>query len=94
MQRLASMTAENPSLREQQPWRAAYGKDYAWFRDVVIRHYHGDDTGVRVLIGGLLRAFEGMRVEDYQATAGSVVSPSAGTLQWWNCCVTSRRTGS
>ena len=49
MQRLASMTAENPSLRQQQPWRAAYDKDYAWFRDAVTRHYHGDDTGVRVL---------------------------------------------
>jgi hypothetical protein len=31
--------------------------------------YHGDDSDVKVLLGGILRAFAGMDVEDYQAAA-------------------------
>ena len=69
LQRLASMAEEDASLREQQPWKAAYDNDYGWLGGVVEKHYEGDETGVKVLIGGLLKAFEGMRIETYRAMA-------------------------
>jgi phosphoglycolate phosphatase-like HAD superfamily hydrolase len=69
LQRLAGMAREDSSLREQQPWKAAYQNDYAWLGDVVEKHYAGDETGVMILIGGLLKAFAGMRIETYQAMA-------------------------
>lgn len=69
LQRLASMAEQDAALRQRQPWQAAYAKDYAWLGGVITRHYHGDDSDVKVLLGGILKAFEGMRVEDYQDSA-------------------------
>ena len=71
LQRLAAMAEKDPALRDRQPWKAAHTSDYAWLGDVVTRHYHGDDSGVKVLLGGILQAFAGMDVEDYQAAAHS-----------------------
>jgi hypothetical protein len=69
LERLAAMAEHDQALPKQQPWRAAYDKDYAWLSGVITKHYHGDDSDVKVLIGGILKAFEGMKVEDYQASA-------------------------
>jgi phosphoglycolate phosphatase-like HAD superfamily hydrolase len=69
LQRLAAMAEEDPSLRDRQPWKAAYERDYGWLGDVITKHYHGDDSDVRVLLGGILQAFEGMTVDDYGAAA-------------------------
>jgi phosphoserine phosphatase len=69
LQRLAAMAEQDPSLRDRQPWKAAYGKDYRWLGEVVTKHYQGDDSDVKVLLGGILQAFAGMRVEDYAAAA-------------------------
>ena len=33
------------------------------------KHYHGDDAGVKVLMGGILQAFAGMSVDAYAAAA-------------------------
>lgn len=70
LQRLSLMAANDPSLRDTQPWKAAYEKDYSWLGDVVTKHYQGDDTGVKTLVGGILKAFEGMPVDAYQSLAG------------------------
>ena len=35
LQRLAAMAEEDASLREKQPWKAAYEKDYAWLGGVI-----------------------------------------------------------
>jgi len=68
----AGLDAErDAALRERQPWKAAVEKDYAWLGDVVTNHYHGDDSGVRVLMGGILKAFEGISVDDYGTEAGA-----------------------
>jgi hypothetical protein len=71
LQRLAAMTEQNPQLRDRQPWKAAYTKDYAWLGEVITKHYHGDDNDVKVLLGGILQAFAGMTVDEYTAAAGS-----------------------
>jgi phosphoserine phosphatase len=69
LQRLAAMAEEDASLRERQPWKAAHEKDYAWLGDVVTKHYRGDDTDAKVLIGGILRAFADWKVDDYAVAA-------------------------
>ena len=69
LQRLAAMAEQDPGLRDRQPWKAAYDRDYGWLGDVITKHYHGDDSDVKVLMGGLLQAFAGMDVQDYQAAA-------------------------
>jgi phosphoserine phosphatase len=69
LQRLAAMADQDASLRDRQPWKAAYDKDYGWLGDVVTKHYSGDDSDVKVLMGGILQAFAGMDVEAYQAAA-------------------------
>jgi phosphoserine phosphatase len=69
LQRLAAMAEQDPSLRDRQPWKAAHTRDYGWLGEVITKHYHGDDSDVKVLLGGILQAFAGMDVEDYQAAA-------------------------
>ena len=45
------MAEEDPSLRERQPWKAAHEQDYAWLGGVITKHYHGDDSDVKVADG-------------------------------------------
>jgi phosphoserine phosphatase len=71
LQRLAAMAEKDPSLRQQQPWQAAYEKDNAWFSDTVTKHYDGDDSGVKVLMGGVVKAFGDMTVEAFAAQAAA-----------------------
>src|SRR5215510_2053835 len=52
--RLAEMAEKDAALREQQPWKAAYEKDYGWLGDAMTKHYEGDDSDVRVLIAGVM----------------------------------------
>ena len=69
LQRLAAMAEKDPSLRKQQPWQAAYDKDMEWFNDTVVKHYHGDDSKVKVLLGGVLKAFDAMSVKAFEKKA-------------------------
>ena len=69
LKRLAEMAEADPALRERQPWKAAHERDHAWLGGAITKHYHGDDSDVKLLMGGILRAFGGMTVEDYAAAA-------------------------
>ena len=71
LQRLADMAEADASLRGRQPWKAAHEKDHAWLGGVIEKHYAGDDSDVRVLMGGLLQAFAGQTVDEYLAAAAS-----------------------
>ena len=69
--RLAEMAEADPDLRDRQPWKAAHERDHAWLGAVLTEHYAGDDTNVRVLLGGVLAAHGGISVEDFEETAGA-----------------------
>jgi hypothetical protein len=69
LMRLAEMAEADESLREKQPWKAARETDYAWLADGITKHYHGDDSDVRVLLGGMIQAFAGQSVEHYSGAA-------------------------
>jgi phosphoserine phosphatase len=66
LRRLAEMAESQPELRERQPWKAAYERDLAWFGAVMAEHYAGDDTNVRTLAGGILAAYAGISVDDFE----------------------------
>jgi phosphoserine phosphatase len=67
LRRLFEMADADPQLRERQPWKAAYERDYAWLGAVIAEHYAGDDTNVPTLLGGVLAAFSGISVDDFEA---------------------------
>jgi phosphoserine phosphatase len=69
LQRMASMAEQDPSLREKQPFKASYEKDYAWLGGAITKHYQGDESDLKAFMAGLLQAFRGMAVEDYTAAA-------------------------
>jgi phosphoserine phosphatase len=67
LRRLYAMAEAQPELRDKQPWKAAHERDYAWLGDVVDKHYAGDESGVQVLGAGVLAAYAGMSVDDFEA---------------------------
>ncbi len=69
LERLAAMAEADAALRDRQPWKAAYEHDHAWLGGAMTKHYEGDDSDVKVLIGGLVHAFADWSVEDYAAAA-------------------------
>jgi phosphoserine phosphatase len=69
LRRLVEMVDADPALRERQPWRAAYERDYGWLSAVMADHYAGDDTNVKVVGAGVLAAHAGISVEDFEAQA-------------------------
>jgi phosphoserine phosphatase len=71
LQRLAAMAEADASLREKQPWKAAHERDYGWLGGAIDKHYTGDDSDVKVLLGGVLQAVAGQTVEEYAAAAAS-----------------------
>jgi phosphoglycolate phosphatase-like HAD superfamily hydrolase len=64
---LFAMAQADPDLRGRQPWKAAYERDYAWLGKVLAEHYAGDDTNLPALAGGILAAFGGISVEEFDA---------------------------
>ena len=67
LRRLVEMAEADPELRDRQPWKAAYERDYGWLGTVLAEHYAGDDTNVRTLLGGVLAAHGGISVEEFEA---------------------------
>jgi phosphoserine phosphatase len=66
LRRLASMAEHDPALRDRQPWKAAFERDYGWLGAVVQQHYAGDETNVQILAAGILAAYDGLSVEEFE----------------------------
>jgi phosphoserine phosphatase len=69
LRKLAEQAEADPSLRSQQPWKAAWEKDLDWLGGAVTKHYQGDDSDLQVVIKGILRLAEGLPVEQVEAEA-------------------------
>ena len=69
LRRFVEMADADPELRERQPWKAAYERDYGWLSKVMVEHYAGDDRNVMVLAAGILAAYDCITVEDFEARA-------------------------
>src|SRR5688572_23901673 len=66
LRHFAAQAQADPSLRDRQPWKASYEKDFKWLGDAMTKHYQGDNSDLKVLIGGLQQSFGGVSVEQYE----------------------------
>jgi phosphoglycolate phosphatase-like HAD superfamily hydrolase len=82
LRRLVEMADADPGLRDQQPWQAAREGDRAWLSSVITDHYAGDDRKVKTMMAGVLAAYDGISVEEFEAHAEaflrSAVHPTLG----------------
>jgi phosphoglycolate phosphatase-like HAD superfamily hydrolase len=67
--RLGEMAREDPSLASRHPWKAVVEGDHAWLGGAITKHYHGDDSDLQLMAGGLLTAYEGHTIESFEQTA-------------------------
>jgi phosphoserine phosphatase len=73
MRGLGAAAAADPALRERQPWKAVVERDFGWLGGAIDKHYNGDDTDVRLLLGGILAGGAGKDVETIEAEAAAFV---------------------
>jgi phosphoserine phosphatase len=69
LQRLEVMAQQDVSLRNRQPWQAAYDHDFAWLGQAITKHYQGDESDVKLLMAGVIQAFAGKTVDEYESAA-------------------------
>ena len=69
LRRLGEMARADETLRHRQPWKAVYERDRAWLGGLMPKHYAGDDTDVKTFVEGVLAAYDGLSVEDFDAQA-------------------------
>jgi len=70
---LAAQVKADPSLKTKQPWKAVVEKKYGWFGDALIKHYHGDDSDVQIMLGGILGLSDGKPVLQAETEAREFV---------------------
>ncbi len=73
LQKMAEQAENEPKLRTQQPWQAAWEKDFTWLGGVITKHYQGDDSDFRTFIGGVLTLAKDQPVEKIEAAAKEFV---------------------
>lgn len=66
VQQWAAAAAADPSLADRQPYKAAVSGDYAWLGGAVDKHYAGDDSDLKLMIGAILALTANMNVLDYE----------------------------
>jgi phosphoglycolate phosphatase-like HAD superfamily hydrolase len=71
LRRLAEQAEADATLRDRQPWKAAYEKDNAWFGAAIDEHYAGDETKVKTLLGGIAGTYAGISVTDFEVASGA-----------------------
>lgn len=65
MRRFAEQAQADPSLRDQQPYRASIDNDLGWFGAAITGHYEGDDSMLEVLTAAVASAHATMRVDEH-----------------------------
>ena len=63
---IGKMAAEEPELRERQPFKAVYEKDMAWLAAVTADY--ASDSRVPTLVAGFAEALEGTRLRPLRRT--------------------------
>ena len=66
VRRFAEQARQDASLRERQPYKAAVDGDLKWFGDAVTKHYQGDESDVKPLVGAILTAHHEITVEEHR----------------------------
>jgi phosphoserine phosphatase len=74
LRQLADKAESDPDLRDQQPWKAAWEKDFGWLGGSVTKHYQGDDHDFGILLKGILSLSEGQFVADIESLARDFIN--------------------
>jgi phosphoglycolate phosphatase-like HAD superfamily hydrolase len=67
LRRFKEQAEADSSLRDQQPYKAASTGDLQWLGDAVTKHYQGDDTDLKPLMGAILTAHHEITVEEHRS---------------------------
>lgn len=67
LRRFKEQAEADPSLREKQPYQAAYTGDLQWLGAAVAKHYQGDDSDLKPLLAATLTAHQAITVEEHAA---------------------------
>jgi phosphoserine phosphatase len=70
VRRLAELASKEPALRQRQPYKAAHDGDVKWLGAAVVKHYHGDDSDLKLLMEAVPKAFDQVGVEEYDRSVG------------------------
>lgn len=65
VRRLAEQVAADPTLADNPAYAAAASGNLAWFGDAVTQHYKGDDSGLKIIVGAILSAYAGLKVQEH-----------------------------
>lgn len=68
IRRFAELAEAQPELRTRQPYQAAYNTDLHWLGEAMVKHYHGDDADLQLLMQAVSSAFHDITVDEYDAT--------------------------
>jgi hypothetical protein len=71
LRRIGEMAQADPSLTSRQPWKAVADKDHGWLNDAIVKHYEGDDSDLKLMAAGLLSAYAGSTIEEFDAIASA-----------------------
>jgi len=77
LRKLAAQAKNDASLRLKQPWKSAWEKDFSWLGNAVTKHYQGDDSDLKILLGGILTLSEGRAVEQIEADAREFIESAS-----------------
>lgn len=67
LRRFKEQAEGDPSLRDEQPYRAAYTGDLTWLGDAVTKHYQGDDSDLKPLMAAVLTSQHDITVDELAA---------------------------
>ncbi len=67
VRRLGELARKDRSLQDRQPYKAAYENDLHWMGAAMVKHYQGDDSDLKLLMGAITSAFETVTVTEYDA---------------------------
>lgn len=68
VQQWAAAAKADPALAERQPYRGVVDGDLSWLGGAIEKHYAGDDSDLKVMIGAMLGLTADVPVDEY-ATA-------------------------
>jgi len=67
--RLAEQAGSDSTLAGREPYRAALERDYRWPGKAMVKHYHGDESDLDLLLRAVESAFVGMSVRGFAEEA-------------------------
>jgi phosphoserine phosphatase len=77
LRKLAVQAKDDALLRSKQPWKSAWEKDFSWLGNAITKHYQGEDSDLKILLGGILTLSEGQAVEQIEADAREFIESAS-----------------